>query len=69
MKVKLVLRLNTPKKKSPSVYATDRGTYLVQGYPVAETYKEQVQDLMDNEDLIEVPADLILLIRDKLDKR
>ncbi|MDA2933549.1 hypothetical protein MYX82_04315 [Acidobacteria bacterium AH-259-D05] len=66
MKVTSLVRSNTPKKVSPAVYKTDRGTYLVQGYLAAEAYKAYVEDLAENEEVIEIPADLIKLLLEKL---
>ena len=41
----------------PTVYRTNRGTLVVQGYPVAPA--EAGIDLPDGEFLVEIPADLL----------
>jgi hypothetical protein len=43
----------------PALYATDRGTYLVQGWPVPGPGPEGVRDLGTGEVLVEVPADVL----------
>lgn len=46
----------------PALYATDRGTYVVQGYRV--TSAEALADLRDmapGETVVEVPADVLRL--------
>lgn len=41
----------------PSIYATDRGTYLVQGARVTDTEAlAQLRDVLDGETVVEVPA-------------
>jgi hypothetical protein len=42
----------------PTIYETDRGTVLVQGYPV--TAAQAGVDLPEGELLVEIPADLLL---------
>jgi hypothetical protein len=42
----------------PTIYRTDRGTVLVQGYPV--TAAQAGVDLPPGELLVEIPADLLL---------
>lgn len=57
----------TPGDQSPAVYKTSRGTYLVQGYKVPGVYRDQARSLIDTEDLVEVPAHLVQVIRDLAD--
>jgi hypothetical protein len=43
----------------PTVYATDRGTLVIQGYALEPTATQQLT-LPPGESAVEVPADLIL---------
>lgn len=54
-------------KSCPTLYATDRGTYVVQGYKVedAEALGEVDQHgngLPANETLVEIPAELLAFV-------
>jgi hypothetical protein len=43
----------------PSVYATDKGTYVVQGWKVADGEALSHLDIPDHETVIEIPAELL----------
>ncbi|GAA3754679.1 hypothetical protein [Salinactinospora qingdaonensis] len=46
--------------KCPTLYKTDRGTLIVQGYKVTDTEAlGDVRDLADNETLVEIPRELL----------
>ena len=46
--------------KFPTLYRTDRGTIVVQGYKVTDTEAlGDVRDLADNETLVEIPRELL----------
>ncbi|MDA8371982.1 MAG: hypothetical protein M0026_19235 [Nocardiopsaceae bacterium] len=46
--------------KCPTLYKTDRGTIVVQGYTVTDAEAmNDVRDLADNETLVEVPRELL----------
>lgn len=44
---------------SPRAYATDRGTYVLQGYKVADTEALASLTIPDHETVIEIPAELL----------
>ena len=44
----------------PSLYATDQGTFLVQGWRVADAEALAGLDLPDHETVIEVPRELLV---------
>lgn len=47
----------------PTLYATDRGTLVVQGYAVTDPHaREQLRDLLPGEDAVEIPAELLRLL-------
>lgn len=63
MKVQKLIRLGTPGDKSPAVYATDRGTLLIQGYKVDPLYLEGLEGFAaEREGVVEVPEELIALV-------
>lgn len=43
----------------PAIYATERGTFVVQGWTLDDETRAQLRDLADNETAIEIPADVI----------
>ncbi|MGH3586254.1 MAG: hypothetical protein ACRDQ0_08000 [Pseudonocardia sp.] len=43
----------------PSLHATDRGTYVVQGWRLLDAEALSVMDLPDHETAVEVPAVLL----------
>lgn len=50
------------KNGCPALYATDRGTYVVQGRVVTDPDAiADLRDLADDESYIEVPADVLRL--------
>ena len=55
--------IKTPGDSSPNVYATDRGTFLIQGYKAPQEYRERVHRLLENEDVVEIPQSLVALIK------
>ena len=64
MKVTHVGTVDSGKTGSPSVFRTDRGTFLVQGVKVtdAEALAEvRRRGLPDHEDVVVVPASLVRL--------
>ncbi|WP_370095417.1 hypothetical protein [Streptacidiphilus sp. MAP12-20] len=45
----------------PTLYATDRGTLVVQGYTVTDPHaRDQLRDLLPGEDVVEIPRELLL---------
>lgn len=44
---------------SPRVYATDRGTFVVQGYKVEDAEALRQLRVPDHETVIEIPAELL----------
>jgi hypothetical protein len=51
---------NSPSGSCPTLYATDRGTYIVQGLSVADP--EALSDLrhvLPGETVVEIPAELL----------
>ena len=53
----LCLRLMLPPV-CPSVWRTDRGTYVVQGYKLSDEDKKSIK-FASNEDAVEIPAELV----------
>lgn len=58
------LGTTSSKGQCPTLYATDRGTYLVQGKIVTDpeamtTLRETYAGLADDETVVEIPADLL----------
>lgn len=48
----------------PSVYRTDRGTYVIQGYLLTDPEaRAELRDVLAGEEAVEVPAELIELIK------
>lgn len=46
--------------KSPTVYSTDRGTFVVQGWKITDaTVRAQARNLPDHEDMVEIPLALL----------
>jgi hypothetical protein len=43
----------------PTVYRTDRDTYVVQGWKVTDTEARGQMDIPDHEDAVEIPAALL----------
>lgn len=43
----------------PSVYATDKGTFVIQGWKVADREALSQLDIPDHETVIEIPAALL----------
>jgi hypothetical protein len=53
--------VGSPSKQGdcPTIYKTDRGTYVVQGLRVTDIEaRAQLHDVLDGEDIVEVPAEL-----------
>jgi hypothetical protein len=51
-------------KACPALYATDRGTYVVQGKIVSDPEAiAGIRDLGENESYVEIPADVLRLAR------
>jgi len=44
---------------SPRVYATDRGTFVVQGYKVEDEESLRQMSIPDHETCVEIPASLV----------
>jgi hypothetical protein len=45
---------------NPALYATDRGTFVVQGWKITdEGTRAQVRNLPDHEDVVEIPTALL----------
>ncbi len=45
--------------QSPTFYATDRGTYVVQGWKITDTEALGQLDLPEHETAVEIPAELL----------
>ncbi|GAA5171973.1 hypothetical protein GCM10023321_71180 [Pseudonocardia eucalypti] len=45
--------------ESPTLYATDRGTYVIQGWKVTDPAARATMALPDHEDAVEIPAGLV----------
>ncbi|KWW97483.1 hypothetical protein TH66_17765 [Carbonactinospora thermoautotrophica] len=43
----------------PTVYATDRGTFVVQGYVISDPQALRQLDLPEGENAVEIPAELL----------
>ncbi|GAA2360207.1 hypothetical protein Cme02nite_37230 [Catellatospora methionotrophica] len=43
----------------PSIYHTDRGTYVVQGWKLDDETTAKLRDLGSDETAVEIPADVI----------
>jgi hypothetical protein len=52
--------------QSPTLYATDRGTLIVQGWRVTDAEALSVLDLPGHETACEIPPDLLRFVRDQL---
>jgi len=50
---------NSGNGNCPALYATDRGTYVVQGKRLPADAAGQLRDLADDEYAVEVPANVI----------
>lgn len=59
MKLRFLGKESKPND-SPTLYATDRGSYIVQGYIVTDPAILILSDLADDETLVEVPARLMV---------
>jgi hypothetical protein len=62
MKVTHLGTVDSGKAGSPTAFATDRGTYLIQGWKVADEEalaEARRRGLPDHEDIVEVPAELL----------
>ncbi|MEU9983605.1 hypothetical protein [Streptomyces sp. NPDC050856] len=45
----------------PTLYETDRGTIVVQGYKVTDPEaRAQLRDVLDGEDIVEIPRELLI---------
>jgi hypothetical protein len=53
------IRKDSNGGQSPTLYRTDRGTFVVQGYKIADEEALASMDLPDHETAIEVPAALL----------
>ena len=64
MEISLLKRIQTPALNSPSIYKTDRGSFLVQGWKVTSEVKSMTEDhRADYEDIVEIPQELIDYIK------
>ena len=52
--------------QSPTLYATDRGTLVVQGWRVTDPEALSVLDLPGHETVCEIPPGLLRFVRDQL---
>lgn len=62
MKVMHLGTVDSGKTGSPTAFATDRGTFLVQGWKVTDEEalaEARRRGLPDHEDIVEIPADLL----------
>lgn len=70
MKIRKLVRLGTPANDSPAVYETDRGTLLIQGYKTDAWVKARVEGFAENrEEVVEVPSELLALVRRQVEPR
>jgi hypothetical protein len=53
------IRKNSNGGQSPTLYRTDRGTFVVQGYKVSDEEALSTMTLPDHETAVEVPAALL----------
>lgn len=54
--------VDSGKSGSPTAFATDKGTYLIQGWKVTDgeaLAEARRRGIPDHEDIVEVPADLL----------
>lgn len=58
MKLRL-LGSNSTGGQSPTLYETDRGTYVIQGWKVADTEALSAMNIPNHETAIEVPKALL----------
>jgi hypothetical protein len=57
--------VDSGKSGSPTAFATDRGTFLIQGWKVTDTdalNEARHRGLPDHEDIVEVPAELLTFL-------
>ncbi len=62
MKITHLGTVDSGKSGSPTAFATDRGTYLIQGWKVTDEEalaEAQRRGLPAHEDIVEVPAELL----------
>ena len=62
MKLAHLGTVDSGKTGSPTAFATDRGTFLVQGWKVTDEEaltEARRRGLPDHEDIVEVPAELL----------
>jgi hypothetical protein len=59
-RVEAMARLCHTDDCCPTVYATDRRTYLVQGYTLEGGHAEQALGIPPGESIVEVPRELLL---------
>jgi hypothetical protein len=43
----------------PAIYRADNGNYVIQGWRLDAATRAKLRDLADNEDAVEIPADVI----------
>lgn len=53
------IRKDSNGGQSPTLYRTDRGTFVVQGWRVLDADAVKTMDLPDHETAVEVPAALL----------
>ena len=62
MKIRHLGTVDSGKSGSPTAFATDRGTLLIQGYKVTDQEalaEARRRGLPDHEDIVEVPMSLL----------
>ncbi len=62
VKIRHLGTVDSGKSGSPTVFATDRGTLLIQGWKVSDEEaltEARRRGLPDHEDIVEVPMDLL----------
>jgi hypothetical protein len=55
----IFIRKDSNGGQSPTLYKTDRGTFVVQGYKITDDEAVSTLDLPDHETAVEVPAALL----------
>lgn len=59
MKITHIRDTSPTRDTCPTVYHTDRGTYLIQGYVVTDAESLTAMNIPDGETVVEVPAELL----------
>lgn len=67
MRLKEIIARTSPDGHCPAVYKTDAGTFVVQGWKLTDSEaRGGLVHVHENEDAVEVPADLLRQVVEKL---